>query len=162
MIFAVAALGAVAALAVQVRSVSALPPAPVVPVLAPVPVIEESVLAGCKVFVSVEQDLAHTPFLGILRRALEEEDALEVGTRSEAQYSIIGSLVCNGYPYVYYTAEFTCFEGDSAICTTIEKPPHGDRPANLALSILARLKKELVSSTTRVERRVAIDELSGP
>jgi hypothetical protein len=68
--------------------------------------------------------------------------------------------VCNGYAEIYYQADFSCSNAQHAICNLIEKPPHGDRPANLAMELVARIKTELEKRISRDERREAVRELN--
>jgi hypothetical protein len=69
--------------------------------------------------------------------------------------AIKGEIACNGYADVYYRAELTAGAEGEIFLTLSEKPPHGDRPANLALELVHRLKIEL----RKRERGLALREL---
>ena len=132
-----------------------------------------SPLEGLRIAVSVKQDHEHPIFANLLKDLLLKEDVGEVvfltlEERDEwkqmeiaADILISGDITCNGYAEVYYTADFRCDTREQAICTLIEKPPHGDRQGNLAIELVARLKTELERHTSRDERRKAIQELRG-
>ena len=135
-------------------------------------------LQGLRVAVGVTQDYAQPVFANLLRECLFGEDVTEVQLLGTAEVAslhqswreqgsgpdilIAGEVVCNGYSEIYYTAEFTCSTADQVICTLTEKPPHGDRPINLASDLVARLKTELEKLVSRDDRRRAIRELQGP
>lgn len=131
-------------------------------------------LAGMRIAVSIEQDHPHAPFFAILREQLFAEDVADVqvieadkaaamgsGWKDAPDLLVFGHVVCNGYSDVYYEAELMSYERQGALCTLIEKPPHGDRPSNLALKLVTRMKRELEKETGRKERRQAIQELGG-
>src|SRR6202043_900529 len=101
---------------------------------------------------------AHPVFASLLKELLLAEDVTDIAMlapdqaadwKAGADILISGDLVCNGYAEIYYTLEFTCSTPDQAICTLIEKPPHGDRPSNLAIELVTRLKAELEKLVTR-------------
>lgn len=117
-------------------------------------------LQGISVALLIEQDHPHPVFANLLKELLLREDAC-VGTE-DANLSIEGRIICNGYADVYYSAELTCEFRGEAVCVLIEKPPHGDRQENLARELVARLKKELSKTSLRSERQAAIHELGPP
>ena len=132
-------------------------------------------LSGLRIGLAISQDHSHPVFVDLLKEQLFKEDVTDIsiltpGETRALQDSwksrpnapdifIAGDVVCNGYAEVYYEAEFTCSTPEQAICTLIEKPPHGDRPSNLALELVTRLKAELQKVLERNERRSAIREL---
>jgi len=125
-------------------------------------------LQGQRIAIANTQDHAHPVFANLLKEQLLKEDVAdafilrpeELSSWSEkAAILISGRVVCNGYAEIYYEADFTCQTEKEPICTLIEKPPHGDRPGNLAIELVARLKTELEKSQGRQERRQAISEL---
>lgn len=130
-------------------------------------------LEGLRIAISVKQDHEHPIFANLLKDQLLKEDVGEVTfltfdekgdwkqMESVANILVSGDITCNGYAEVYYAADLRCDTRDQAICTLIEKPPHGDRQGNLAIELVARLKTELEKHTTRDERRKAIQELRG-
>lgn len=159
LVLAAASLGISLALAVRVRAlterpvleermVSAIEPGPLSP------------LAGRLVAIQIEQDHPHSLFAGLVKEALLLEDAEVVGEES-AEIVVRGRIVCNGYADIYYEAEFACELGARPLCTLIERPPHGDRPGNLVLELIGRLKRELNKAVVRNERRDALRELQG-
>jgi hypothetical protein len=117
-------------------------------------------LAGLRIAIDVSQDNPHPIVANLLRDQLLGEDA-EIVDREEADIVISGSVVCNGYAEIYYQAELTCRTQLETICAVSQKPPHGDRPANLAIELIAKLKSELESLVSRSERRRALRELRG-
>ena len=135
-------------------------------------------LQGLRVVLAITQDHAHPVFANLLKEQLLSEDVTDIilltpaetaGLRSDWKQRadgpdllIAGDIVCNGYAEIYYTADLTCSTADQAICNLTEKPPHGDRPSNLAIDLVARLKTELEKLVSRDERRQAIRELQGP
>lgn len=125
-----------------------------------------------RIVVAVDQDYTHPVFAHLLREVLFQEDAVDVRliTRDEAaamrqdwpadiDLVIDGAIVCNGYAEVYYDAEFHCASPRGEVCTLIEKPPHGDRPMNLAIELSQRIARELQKSLVQGERRQALREL---
>jgi len=139
------------------------------------PVIElpSRPLEGMKVWMQVEQDHPTKPFLKSLEEVLYSEDVADVSpTGGELMLDgwkasdgpdllICGRVACNGYSDVYYRAEFVCSTPEGRLCTLQRNPPHGDRPANLALELVAEIKSDLEKSKTRNERGRAIQELKG-
>jgi hypothetical protein len=142
------------------------------------PVIEEQATAplqGVRIALAITQDHPNAVFVELLKDQLFAQDVTDIVvlTPTEAtsfledwktqldapEILISGNVICNGYTEIYYTAEFTCSNREQAICTLIEKPPQGDRPVNLAIELVARLKKELEKLISRNERRQAIREL---
>ena len=144
------------------------PQAPPQPLLEP----PSRPLQGLRIALAISQDHPHPVFAALLKELLLTEDVSDVtllepnaGVKSTAEAPdilIAGDLVCNGYAEIYYTADFTCSTPNQPICTLIEKPPHGDRPSNLAIELVTRLKRELENLSNRTERRQAIRELQGP
>jgi hypothetical protein len=136
----------------------ALPrPAPVPP-----PAFEEPAakpLAGLKIRIAVSQDHPHAVFAALLKEQLLVDDVDVV--EGEADIDIAGTVACNGYAEVYYTAELICRSSSGVILTMVEKPAHGDRQSNLAIELVTRLKHELEKLVTRNERRRALRELGG-
>ncbi len=130
-------------------------------------------LEGLRVALAIKQDHEHPVFATLLKDLLLKEDVADVALLSPSEAAqlraewkgqdvlIEGEITCNGYAEVYYKADFTCDTADKPICTLIEKPPHGDRPGNLAIELIARLKSELSKVVDRDERRSAIRELRG-
>jgi hypothetical protein len=118
-------------------------------------------LEGLRVALDIRQDHTHPVFANLLKEQLLAEDVTDLTTPDTADIVIEGNLVCNGYAEIYYEADFTCRTATEPICTLIEKPPHGDRPQNLAIELVARLKRELTKLESRNERRAAIRELRG-
>lgn len=135
-------------------------------------------LEGLRIAISVTQDHTHPVFANLLKEQLLSEDATEITMLSREEANglranwksqdhapdllIAGSLVCNGYSEIYYDADFTCFSPNQPICSLVQKPPHGDRPTNLAIELIAKLKTELEKLISRNERRRAIRELHDP
>jgi len=135
-------------------------------------------LEGLQIALAITQDHPHPIFADILSEHLLAEDVSVVHLLNPEQSQhllsdwsdpendpdilIEGDVHSNGYAEVYYTAELSCRSAGKTLCTLIEKPPHGDRPSNLALELVSRLKKELLKQTSRDERRTAIRELQGP
>jgi hypothetical protein len=124
-----------------------------------------SPLQGLRIGLNVSQDHAHAAFVNLLKEMLLAEDVTDIvvvnsGDAPNVDILIVGQLVCNGYAEVYYEAEFTCFIGNEPFCSLVERPPHGDRPSNLALELVKRLKCELDKVISRGERRRALRELS--
>ncbi len=164
------------ALFVSLRSLSLreVLPAPVVP-LEETPIIElpSRPLEGMKVWMQIEQDHPSKPFSKTLEEELYSEDVADVSPtggelmldgwkRSDGPDLLIyGHVACNGYSDVYYKAEFTCSTPDGRLCVLQRNPPHGDRPANLALELVAQIKSDIEKSKTRNERGKAIQELNG-
>ena len=144
--------------------------------LEPIPsALEEalpSVLQGSKVGLSITQDHPHPVFVDCLKEALFKRDAADVillGALDAADWKagpeapdllIQGSVVCNGYANVYYEADLTCSDREKAICRLIEKPPHGDRPSNLALELVSKIESEVKKLVRRGERGRAVRELN--
>lgn len=125
------------------------------PVIRELPRHEENPLAGVRVALDIHQDHPNAVFANLLKATLVAEDAL-VGDGAAADVTIKGEIACNGYADVYYRAELTARTEDETLLTLSEKPPHGDRPANLALELVQRLKSEW----TQRERRKALHELA--
>jgi hypothetical protein len=169
LVMAGVSLGVSLLLALKVASLSSRPLlAPVAPRLEPVaPALEDltpSILQGSRVALSITQDHPHPVFVDCLKEVLFQRDAadvvlVEAGKASDCDLLIEGSVVCNGYANVYYEADLSCSEREQPICRLIEKPPHGDRPSNLALELVSRIEKELHSLSTRGERGRAVREL---
>jgi hypothetical protein len=120
-----------------------------------------SSLVGLRIALDVTQDHPHPLFANLLKEQLLRQDVADVtfDLNSEADIFITGAITCNGYAEVYYQAEFTCSTLTEPICTLSERPPGGDRPANLAIELVAKLNAQLTTLITRQERRRAIREL---
>ena len=157
LILAAASLGISVALALRLREVEQglrKPMPPASPTLAPPP----KPLEGLRIALAIEQDHPHAVFTTLVKEALLREEAEPVdGT--DYDLLISGSLVGNGYADVYYTAELACRTAEGPLFTLLERPPHGDRPGNLALELVNRLKLEVEKSVTRSERQSALREL---
>lgn len=122
----------------------------------PEPIVDRP-LAGLSISLRIEQDHPNAPFTDLLRREFEKEDAAVVASNEDVV--IRGALACNGYADIYFTADISCYRNGEAICTVVERPPHGDRPINLATEIIARLKCEIKKIEEHSERHQAIKEL---
>lgn len=122
-------------------------------------------LQGLRIALAITQDHAHPVFANLLKERLLLEDVAEITMADsedvDADIVIKGEIVGNGYTDIYYQAEFTCNGKVQPICTLIERPPHGDRPSNLAIELVTRLKNELSKLASRTERSQAIRELLG-
>ena len=118
----------------------------------PKPSLESSPLAGLRVALDLDQDHPNAPFAALLRERLLREDVI---LDENADLAVSGTLVCNGYADVYYRAEIAVRAGGETLFLLAEKPPHGDRPENLALELVDRLKTEWAKR----ERQGAIREL---
>jgi hypothetical protein len=114
-------------------------------------------LEGLSVALRIKQDHPHPVFLNLLKEALLLEDARLDADNPEIE--IAGTIVCNGYSDVYFTSELICSTPAGPFCEIIEKPPHGDRPENLAIETVARLKAEWRKMHSRAERGQALKEL---
>ncbi|HVT11416.1 MAG TPA: hypothetical protein VHE55_04050 [Fimbriimonadaceae bacterium] len=170
-VLALASLALSAALAARVRRLeeqlrSVDRPAPT-PAALPDPVPDRP-LEGLRIALAISQDQPHAAFANLLKEHFLAEDAGEVtllpadSTPGWANCDILvaGNVVCNGYAEIYYEADLTCHGPSGAICTVVERPPHGDRPVNLAAELVVKLKGELQKLERRDERRRALRELS--
>ena len=125
-------------------------------------IVPESPLQGLVIGISVAQDHDTPVLAATLAECFQREDVDSVTTGENvalADIVIDGFVVCNGYADVYYEASLDCKTSTVTLFSIREKPPSGDRPMNLALEIVSRLKTELTSRTTREERRLALREL---
>ncbi len=120
------------------------------------PLAAPSPLAGVRVALNVRQDYPNPVFVNLLKEALLREEALLEEERPDVR--IAGEIVGNGYADVYYRADLAASVGDDVLFVLTERPPHGDRPANLALETGQRLKVEWAKR----ERQSALRELAGP
>ncbi len=157
LLLAAASLGVSVALALRLRVVERSlqrPPTPTVPTL----VSPSKPLEALRIALAIEQDHPHPVFTNLVKEALLREEAEPV---EGADYDLLisGKLVGNGYADVYYTAELACQTPNGPLFTLFERPAHGDRPGNLAIELVNRLKLEVDKSVTRNERRAAIREL---
>jgi len=182
-VVAAAALAICAGLAVRFRELSrrlraaelALANSPSTGTALPEPP-EPRPLEGLRVGVAITQDHPHAPFADLLKEHLFAEDVSDISILSpeaakalRANWTsddapdilIAGEIACNGYAEVYYTADISCFTPQEAVCTVVERPPHGDRPVNLATGLISKLKQELDKIVGRDERRRAVRELRG-
>ncbi|MBV6458751.1 MAG: hypothetical protein HONBIEJF_01889 [Fimbriimonadaceae bacterium] len=136
---------------------------------------KEPRLQQLRVALAIDQDYPHPAFANLVREMLFQEDAVEVSliSRSEAEaltsawppsldLLIDGTVRCNGYAEIYYEAEFQSRTPRGALCTLIERPPHGDRPVNLAIELVDRIAREYRKSLDQGERRAALKELGNP
>lgn len=121
-------------------------------------------LEGLSISLDVQQDHPHPLFANFVAELLQKEDVARVSLTPDegADIQVVGHLTCNGYSDIYYEAEFECSSRGRAICVVIERPPHGDRPANLALELVSKLKVALRRSSERIDRQRAIQELHEP
>lgn len=137
-------------------------PAPALP--EPMP---ERPLERLRIALSIEQDHSHPVFANLLKEQLLTEDVdsivlLPTGAAPDwnaTDILISGKLTCNGYAEIFYETDLTCFSPVEPICTVVQRPPHGDRPVNLAVELVAKLKVELEKLDSRIERRRALREL---
>lgn len=150
---------AVSALAIAL-SLKQPTPATLPPVEANPTLPSPSPLEGLKVALAIRQDHAHPVFTDLLAEALRQVDAEVVS--GEGEIAISGSVACNGYSDVYYRAELTCATPSETLCTIIENPAAGDRQANLAGELIAKLEQEITKRLSRNERRLALRELKDP
>jgi hypothetical protein len=143
----------------------------------PLPEVAEPLprpLQGLRIALAITQDHPHPVFVDLLKEQLFSEDVTEISVLSPVEATVLradwkngpdilvtGEIVSNGYAEIYYTADFVCMTAAQPVCTLIEKPPHGDRPSNLAIDLVARLKGELEKLVGRDDRRRAIRELQG-
>lgn len=169
-VIAMASLALSLALAAKVQRLEARlriaeqSPAPAPSLPEPVP---ERPLEGLRVALVVEQDHSHPVFANLLKEQLLTEDVDSVVLLpanatpdwSASDILISGKLTCNGYAEIFYETDLTCFSPVEPICSLIERPPHGDRPINLAVELVAKLKVELAKLESRNERRRALREL---
>jgi hypothetical protein len=122
-------------------------------------------LEGLRIAVNIRQDHPNPIFANLVKEQLLLEDVAEVSFlatpdwQDSADILVRGNLLCNGYAEIYYQADIECLSPSEAICTLTEKPAHGDRPTNLAIELVSRLKFELEKLVSRNERRRAIREL---
>jgi len=134
----------------------------------PLPVPEAAptrYLEGLRIAVAVSQDHPHPVFANLLKEQLLREDAAEVvllaAPSDGFDVLITGTLTCNGYAEIYYQADLACQWAGAPLCSLVERPPHGDRPVNLAIELTTKVKREIEKLTSRSERRDAIRELRG-
>jgi hypothetical protein len=122
-------------------------------------------LEGLRIAVNIRQDHTNPIFANLLKEQLLLEDVSEVSFLATADWQdsadilVRGNLLCNGYAEIYYQADVECLSPNDSICTLSEKPAHGDRPTNLAIEVVSRLRFELDKLVSRDERRRAIREL---
>jgi len=152
LLLAAASLGLSAYLAIRLRAIEDALKRPV-PMPTTVPALPEKPLEGLRIVLDIEQDHPHPVFVTLLKETLLREDAEIV--EGVGDLTITGQIVGNGYADVYYTAELACQTPDGPLFTLLERPPHGDRPGNLALELITRLKREVSGN----ERRAALREL---
>src|SRR5206468_2354892 len=108
--------------------------------------------------VDIDQDHPQKPFDALLRGLLLKQDVTELDAE-QPDITIEGKVMCNGYSDVYYSAEILCRSRNGTICSISERPPSGDRQANLALEVVSKLGNELQKLVGRNERRRALREL---
>ena len=171
-LIALAALGLSAALAMRLQQFEArlvkaerglgAPSLPELPDLIP-----ERHLQGLHISLAIKQDHAHPVVANLLKEALLREDVADVILGEVADgivpdLIIEGEVTCNGYAEIYYSANLVCRTAGRVLRTVSEKPAHGDRPSNLVIEVVARLKDEMDKVVTRDERRRALRELNEP
>ena len=108
-------------------------------------------LDGLRLTLDLRQDHPHAPFATLLYDVLLREGAI----LGEDGLLVSGEVVSNGYADVYYRAEIAVTEGERTLFTLARTPPHGDRPENLVLELVERLKVE----RKKGERQRALREL---
>ncbi|HTQ11330.1 MAG TPA: hypothetical protein VMI31_14790, partial [Fimbriimonadaceae bacterium] len=119
---------------------------------------ESRPLEGLRVALAISQDHDHAPFVTLLKEQLFGEDVTDVSVLGPGESAALlaywpesggpdllidGQILCNSYAEIYYEADLTCRTPSQALCTIVERPPHGDRPVNLAHDLIARIKNEL-------------------
>ena len=112
-------------------------------------------LHGLRIEFSIHQDHPLNPFEATLAGALAERGAVRVDADGDVR--LAGTIKGNGYADVYFDADLAAEAGGRTLLRMRERPPHGDRPENLARELVARLEEELA----RGERQGALREL-GP
>lgn len=117
-------------------------------------------LQGCTAWVEITQDLPQRVVQSLVVEAFLKEDVAVASSEAESDLVVKGSVSCNGYSEIYYTAELSIYFRGSLLCSIIEKPPHGDRPSNLAFEVVDRIKREVEKGRSRGERLDAIRELN--
>ena len=137
--------------ALEARPTSGTPPSPVL--------LESPALSGLRIALDVSQDCPQPVVENLLREALLVEDALVVRPEDEPDLIIMGEVVGNGYSEVYYKADLVVHLGSVILCGVSQRPPQGDRPANLVKELVATLESEYAKHQTRGERSQAIQEL---
>lgn len=145
----------------RVRALEAQLAHPVPPTPLPAtPEFVEAPLAGLVVALDVQQDHPVAPWSQLLKEDLLKAGVAEmVEPPSESDLTITGHIVCNGYSDVYFEADLQVSTRSGVLLRLIEKPPHGDRPNNLAIELVDRINKELGKRSTREERKAALREL---
>jgi len=117
-------------------------------------------LAGLNVYLTISQDHPQPLFQNLLKEAFTNEDVADLDAGEDAaNLKIKGTIVCNGYADVYYSAELECSTKLGPLFTIGDKPAQGDRPVNLAMQLVDRLKRDLPTQSSRLERQRAIREL---
>lgn len=124
-------------------------------------------LRDVRIALVIRQDSQYPLFATMLREMFLAEDASEVemfNTIAEAEawgpeILVSGEVVCNGYSEVYYSADLTCKTPHQMVTAIVEKPAQGDRPSNLGLELVEKLKADLTRLLLREERRKALREL---
>ncbi len=122
---------------------------------------EANPLFGLKVCMTLTQDHPHLPFMPLMRDQFLEAGVAEFHSDplKDVDLLLIAEVKCNGYAEVYYTAEIRCSSDGEPLCVIVEAPAQGDRPSNLALETVSRVRRELLASHGYAERRAALKEL---
>ncbi|HJP83731.1 MAG TPA: hypothetical protein VJ835_09530 [Fimbriimonadaceae bacterium] len=121
--------------------------------------VAPSKLAGLTFRLTISQDHPYPIFARLLKDELEKADAGVVESDADSDIRIEGSIHCNGYSDIYFQAELTASNAEGPFSVIIEKPPHGDRPENLAREIVSRIESDWTKREDRRERGSAIREL---
>ena len=118
-----------------------------------------SKLAGLTFRLTISQDHPYPIFARLLKDELEKANAAVVELHADSDIQVEGSIHCNGYSDIYFQAELTASNAEGPFSVIIEKPPHGDRPENLAREIVSRIESDWSKQEDRRERGSAIREL---
>jgi hypothetical protein len=121
-------------------------------------------LEGLRISLEITQDHPRPVFAQLLKDRLTTEDAIPSisPTAQDQKPDLIvrGTIKCNGYEEVFYEALLDCFSKEGLLLTLSDKPSQGGRQANLATTLVTRIKQELQQSTQRQERQLALDQLN--
>lgn len=121
-------------------------------------------LEGLRIGIAIKQDHEKPTFAELLKDRLNREDAdaviLSSGQPRDGLDALIsGTIQCNGYADVYYSADLICTAVGEAVVKIGEKPAEGGRQSNLAAGLVGKLKREIEQSILRAERRRALREM---
>lgn len=135
-----------------------------------------STLSGLRIALAIEQDHTLPTLTLMLKDALGACDA-EVSLLDTRQALLLseawghaempdppdlliwGSVTCNGYSEVYYKAMLNYLTPYGLLNPTSEQPSHGNPQSSLVVTIVSKLKRELVVAQRRQERGRALSEL---